>query len=123
MKKYVIFSFFIIERVFIRGIHRKDKNIKTVFESIPIPKYAFSFFLTTSTASHENCRFLENKNENPVLCIVNRGNICVLNKMYLFENSETTLSRAHQHFVIFATLCISAVTVRCKHLFILSWKS
>ena len=34
--------FFIIERVFIRGIHRKDKTIKTVFESIPIPKYAFS---------------------------------------------------------------------------------
>ena len=34
--------FFVIERVFIRGIHRKDKKMKMLFESIPIPKYAFS---------------------------------------------------------------------------------
>ena len=41
--KNVLFSvLFIIERVFINGIHRKDKKVKTVFASIPIPNYAFS---------------------------------------------------------------------------------
>ena len=34
--------FFIIERVFIKGIHRKDKKVKTVFPSITIPNYVFS---------------------------------------------------------------------------------
>ena len=41
-EKHVIFSFFIIERVFIRGIRRKNKKVKTVFASIPIRKYTFS---------------------------------------------------------------------------------
>ena len=68
--------FFIIERVFIKGIHIK---IKTTFASITIPNYAFSkknnynFFKTTSTASHENRRFLENKKvlqcKNPLTAI------------------------------------------------------
>ena len=96
--------FTIIGRVFFQGIHRKDKNIKTVFESIPIPKYAFSKNKNKNSLKPQVQRlmktvdFLEDKNENPVFSIVNRGNICVLNKTYLFENSEITLSRAHQIF-------------------------
>ena len=43
MLKNVRFSFvFIIERVFIKGIHRKVLKIKTTFASITIPNYAFS---------------------------------------------------------------------------------
>ena len=42
MKKCVIFIFSIIEQVFFKGVHRKDKNAKSVFASIPIPNYAFS---------------------------------------------------------------------------------
>ena len=34
--------FFIIEQVFIKGVHRKDKKVKTVFASITIPNYVFS---------------------------------------------------------------------------------
>ena len=36
------FLFFIIERVFIKGIYRKDKKGKTVFPSITIPNCVFS---------------------------------------------------------------------------------
>ena len=34
--------FSVIERVFIRGIRRKNKKVKTVFASIPSRKYTFS---------------------------------------------------------------------------------
>ena len=34
--------FFIIERWFFKGIHRKNKKVKTVFASILIPKCVFS---------------------------------------------------------------------------------
>ena len=34
--------FFIIERVFFKGIHRKNKKVKTAFASILIPKCGFS---------------------------------------------------------------------------------
>ena len=41
--KNVWFSvFFIIEQVFFKGVHRKDKKAKSVFTSIPIPNYTFS---------------------------------------------------------------------------------
>ena len=43
-----------------------DLKMKTVFESIPIPKYAFSknknkIFKTTRSTPHENRIFLENE--------------------------------------------------------------
>ena len=28
--------------MFLKGVHRKDKNAKSVFASIPIPNYTFS---------------------------------------------------------------------------------
>ena len=36
------YSFFIIERWFFKGIHRKNKKVKTDFASILIPKCGFS---------------------------------------------------------------------------------
>ena len=52
--------FSIIERVFIRGIHRKDKQVKTVFESIPIPKYAFSKNKNTHSLKPQVQRLVKN---------------------------------------------------------------
>ena len=42
VKKTDFYSFFIIERWFFKGIHRKNKKVKTVFASILIPKCAVS---------------------------------------------------------------------------------
>ena len=41
-EKTDFYSFFIIERVFFKGIHRKNKKVKTLFASILIPKCVFS---------------------------------------------------------------------------------
>ena len=41
MKKLMFIVFFIIERVFFKGIHRKNKKVKTLFASILIPKCVF----------------------------------------------------------------------------------
>ena len=42
MENNIFTVFFIIERWFFKGIHRKNKKVKTVFASILIPKYVFS---------------------------------------------------------------------------------
>ena len=42
MKNLIFTVFFIIERWFFKGIHRKNKKVKTVFASILIPKCVFS---------------------------------------------------------------------------------
>ena len=42
MKTPIFTVFFIIERWFFKGIHRKNKKVKTVFASILIPKCVFS---------------------------------------------------------------------------------
>ena len=42
MKKLIFTVFFIIERWFFKGIHRKNKKVKNVFASILIPKCVFS---------------------------------------------------------------------------------
>ena len=41
MKRLIFIVFFIIERVFFKGIHRKNKKVKTLFASILIPKCVF----------------------------------------------------------------------------------
>ena len=65
LKKRVFSVFFIIERVFVKGIHRKIKKVKLVFASFLIRNYTFSkkyeIIKNTNTIHHENHDFFKNK--------------------------------------------------------------
>ena len=52
MKNQVFTVFFIIERWFFKGIHRKNKKVKTIFASILIPKYVFSKIKMQNILNH-----------------------------------------------------------------------
>ena len=64
MKKCGIFIFFIIEQVFFKGVHRKDKNVQTVFASIPIPNFAFSKNKDENKDDYKNINEDKNKEDD-----------------------------------------------------------
>ena len=88
--------------MFFKGVHRKDKKVKIIFTSIPIPNYAFSkkkhrFFKITSTVSHEKHRLLENKKvfqcKNALKTIPEILDFVYLNQKYAYNTTSESLTK------------------------------